>query len=474
MSKHMIYLLGMLVYCCVMVGIGVVAKRQIKTSKDFQGAQHSIPPFVLAMTLIASWLGSGTMVGFASRVYYFGLGGIWYAVACVFSVVYFRALIGRIRQVPAMTTPEMLALRYGDKARDWSVIPVFLGQATIAAYQIKAVGYIFEITLGMSPDMGLVVGTVIILAYTFLGGFYAVAWTDVFQSCLFLCGTLVATIVAVTKVGGLNILFSSLPEGYLSVSNVDALSALGVFVPAALLGGTSMFMYQRAWAAKTVAAAKKSANINIFGASFVYTLVLILSLVAVITLPGIRGDVVIFAVADNLPVVVGMVLLVSALAIFMSTGASLLIASSTVFVREVYMRNKEPNEKKEIMASRITILCIGIIGMALLRFYPSLISLALLAYSIEGAGLLCPLVVGMYWKRGNLAGAIASIACGFTIVVGWEILNRLGIEFAQKIHSSLIAVPVAAIAYFLFSTLTENKDKERVEKFFDNFKAEAK
>lgn len=111
MGKETIYLLGMLTYCCVMVGIGLVAKRHVKSSKDFQGAIHSIPPFVLAMTLIASWLGSGTMVGFASRVYYFGLGGIWYAVACVVSVVYFRLLIGRIRQVPAMTTPEMLALR---------------------------------------------------------------------------------------------------------------------------------------------------------------------------------------------------------------------------------------------------------------------------------------------------------------------------------------------------------------------------
>lgn len=470
MSKATVYLIGMVLYISLLITIGLLARKRIKNSEDFQVGGRNIPAFVLAGTLIASWLGSGTVVGYASRVYYFGLGGIWYAVACVFSILYFYLIIGRIRMIPAITTPEMIELRYGEKARKWAVLPVFLGQATIAAYQIKAVGYIFQIALGMNPDIAVALGTAIIIGYTFLGGFYAVAWSDVCQSCIFLIGTSIAVPFAISNAGGWNNMIASFPPHFFSVTNVGLLGILNVFVPTALLGGTSMFMYQRAWAAESVDAAKRAARINIFGACFIYSLVLILSLAGAVTLPGIQGDVVIFSVANQLPLMIGLVLSISAMAVFVSTGDSLLLASATVFVREIYMRGKTPDEKKELLATRMTVAAIGLSGLVLLRFYPNLISLALLAYSVEGAGLLCPLVMGMYWKGGTQQGTIASISIGFSIVVLWEICNRIGFAFAQNVHSALIAVPAAAIAYVVISLNTKN-DMNRVNTFFANFNA---
>lgn len=468
MNKSTIYMVGMIAYVFLLITIGFLAKRRVKNAEDFQVGGQNIPTLVLAGTLVASWLGSGTVVGYASRVYYFGLGGIWYAVACVFSVIYFYFIIGRIRSIPALTTPQMLGLRYGTSVRKWATIPVFLGQATIAAYQIKAVGYIFQIALGINADTAMVLSTAIIIGYTVLGGFYAVAWSDVCQSCIFLVGISIAVPFAISNAGGWSNMLTSLPEGFLSVSNVSLLGALGVFVPTALLGGTSMFMYQRAWAAESIPAAKRGALITIFGAIFVYSLVLILALTAVVTLPGIKGDVVIFSIANQLPIFIGLILTISALAVFVSTGDSLLLAASTVFVREFYMHNKAPDPKKELAATRITVIAIGVSGLLLLRFYPNLISLALLAYSVEGAGLLCPLVAGMYWKGGTEKGALASIICGLTIVISWEILNRSGVAFAQQIHSALVAVPVAAIAYFVVSLMTK-KDMALVNTFFANF-----
>lgn len=471
MSKGHYYLIGMLLYICLLISIGLLARKRIKNSEDFQVGGRNIPTLVLAGTLIASWLGSGTVVGYASRVYYFGLGGVWYAVACVFSILYFYLIIGRIHMVPARTTPEMIEQRYGGQARKWAVLPVFLGQATIAAYQIKAVGYIFEISLGLNADIAVALGTVIIIGYTFLGGFYAVAWSDVCQSCIFLIGTAITVPFAISHAGGWSNIIATLPENFFSVTNVGLLGVLNVFIPTALLGGTSMFMYQRAWAADSVATAKRAARINIFGACFIYVIVMILALTAAVTLPGIKGDVVIFSIANQMPLFIGLVLTISAMAVFISTGDSLLLASATVFVREIYMKNREPDEKKELLATRVTVAMIGLAGLLLLRFYPSLISLALLAYSIEGAGLLCPLVLGMYWKGGTQQGAVASIASGFTIVILWEILIRADVHFAQLYHSSLIAVPIAAIAYILVSLCTKN-DIEKVDIFFANFKTE--
>jgi len=467
-SKEHIYLVGILAYISLLVTIGFLARRRVKSAADFQLGGGKIPTFVLVGTLVASWLGSGTVVGYASRVYYFGLGGVWYALACLFSVAYFTIIIGRIRSIPARTTPEMLELRYGKTARKWAVLPVFLGQATIGAYQIKAVGYIFEICFGISSDLATVIGTGIIIGYTFLGGFFAVAWSDVCQSCIFMVGMMLAIPFAINNAGGWSGMIAALPQGYLSIFNVPFITVLGIFVPTALLGGTSMFMYQRAWAAESVEAARKGAAINFCGAAFIYTLVLILALSAVVTCPGIKGDTVVFSVATQLPVIIGLMLVISCAAVFISTGDSLLLAASAVFVREIYMSNREPDDKRELLATRITVVAIGVAGLLLLRFYPTLISLMMLAYSVEGAGLLCPLIAGMYWKGGTEKGAVASIVTGLTIIILWEACARSGVPFAKAFHSSLIAVPAAAGAYFAVSMVTNN-DSARVEKFFGYF-----
>lgn len=472
LSKQHIYLVGILLYICMLIIIGLTARKRVKTAADFQLGGGKIPMFVLVGTLIASWLGSGTVVGYASRVYYFGVGGVWYALACLFSVAYFTIIIGRIRSVPARTTPEMLELRYGKTARKWAVLPVFLGQATIGAYQIKAVGYIFEVCFGINSDLATVIGTAIIIGYTFLGGFFAVAWSDVCQSLIFMVGMLLAIPFAVHNAGGwsgmIQTLGSIADKNYLSMFNVPFMTVVGIFVPTALLGGTSMFMYQRAWAAKSVEDARKGAMINFCGAAFIYTLVLIFGLTAIITCPGIKGDTVVFSVANQLPIIIGLLLIISCGAVFISTGDSLLLAAAAVFVREIYMANKEPDDKKELLATRITVAVIGVAGLLLLRFYPQLISLMMLAYTVEGAGLLCPLVAGMYWKGGTEKGAVASIVVGLAITIGWEVLKRgMGIPFFKAYPSVLVSVPLAAIAYFVISNMTRGEKEIAIaEKFF--------
>ncbi|WP_083390421.1 sodium:solute symporter family protein [Cytobacillus oceanisediminis] len=454
------YLVAVILYLILMALIGVYfAKKSVKNSDDFMVAGRSLPLFVVMGTLLATFVGSGTVVGGASFIYQYGpfaaifnlSGGIVGAI-----ILYFIA--SKIRQIEIYTVPDLLERRFGKTALYISSVIIIFAFVGITAYQFTGGAYVLQLTTGIPLEIGAIIMCALVIFLTVSGGLFSVAYTDALSAILIIIGFLFGVPFALNAVGGFEGLSLSLPEmnktwnGGLSFPQL-----LGFFLPLFLLVLGDQNMYQRFSAAKDPNVARKSTIGFFVGSIFVISLTIILATTSIVLFPDIKPDTAILSLAiDGVPLVVGLLILCSAVAFIITTATSYLLSASGNIVSDLIQRSSKSklSESKLLWYNRVIVVILGVLAYVLGQFFPSVLAIQMYSYTMYGASLTPAILATVLWKNATKAGVISSMIVGGSATMIWEI----GLDRPLDWNSVLFALPLSVLTLIIVSLATRNKN----------------
>lgn len=481
----MLTLIPIIIYLLLMLGIAYKV-NQIKHSKDINFTEEyfigsrNMGGFVLAMTIIASYVGASSFIGGPGIAYKLGLG--WVLLACIQVPTAFFTLgiIGKklaiiSRRISGVTIIDLLRARYK------SDIVVILSSITMLIFFIGTIvaqfvggARLFETVTGHSYVVGLIIFSGVVTAYTSFGGFRAVAITDAIQGVIMLLATGVLFYVILQKGNGMENIMLTIakthPEMLTPSSNGNIakpfILSFWVLVGIGLLGYPSTAV--RCMGFKD---SKSLHRAMIIGTSVVGLLMLGMHLVGVMGMavePNVEvGDKIIPILAlKNLHPILAGIFIGGPLAAIMSTVDSLLIMTSATIVKDLYLHyiNKDASVERIKKLSFMTSLGFGIIVFLLSLNPPNLLVwINLFAFAGLEATFFCPIVFGLFWKKANATGAIASMLFGFITFIYLTVckITILGM------HNIVPVLFVSTIVFIIGSHLGDPTDEKTLETFFN-------
>ncbi len=144
----MVYLVTILVYLVALLCIGIYKSRQVKTQADFSVAGRTLSPWVLVCTMLAVWIGTGSIVGNAGKAYETGLAALILPLGSVIGMILLTQVAGKARNYEVYSVPEIIGTRYGRTARLLAVVALIIAYMVIVSYQFNAGGMVLEVIAG--------------------------------------------------------------------------------------------------------------------------------------------------------------------------------------------------------------------------------------------------------------------------------------------------------------------------------------
>lgn len=470
------------IYLLFMLGIGFYFffKSKDGSEKTYFLGGRQMGAWVTALSAGASDMSAWVLMGLPTSIYAFGLGQVWIPVGLAIGyTISWIVEAPRLRRFSivandSITIPQYLTNRFLSKSKALQVIcaVVFLVAYTVyAASSVKACGTLFHTVIGIKESTAMYIATVIIVGYTFLGGFNAVCWTDFFQGMLILAAMLIAPIAAasVLTLSDTAVATQQTPGFWNAFANwKDIASGLGWG-----LGYFGMpHIIIRFMSLKSQKDLKKSAKIGI---SWTVLIVIFAALIGIIGRLAFgfneeinEGSLVFITMVRKIfPGVISGILLSAVLAASMSTADSQLLAAASSFSADVYqpvIRKNKASDKEMLWSGRIVVLVIAVCAL-LIASNPSsgsIMSLVSNAWGVFGAAFGPAIMLSLFWKRFNFGGAVAGIVVGAVVDICWLVfLSDIGI---YEIIPGFVASMIAAVVV----TLITKKPSEDIEKLYDN------
>ena len=433
----MIYIWAIVFYLAFLIGVSLYKSRAVKTQDDFMVAGRNVPWQMLVGTLVATWIGSGSLFAGAGRAFREGFSGLWMSAGAWFGLILVYFIAGRVRRIAQYTVPDILETRYHPAARLLGTMAIIIAYLTIAGYQFIGGGRLLNILYpAISPDMGMAIICGLVVIFTVTAGMMSIVSLDVFNGLLIIISILIAAPLALKGAGGWEQLTSTLPETHFTLfGQKDVLSSLGLFLPTMLLLMGESSIYQKFFSAKNESAARKAVVGMVIGVIIIETLIVATAVFGAgfywnDALPKAESEIILLQIArHNLPVFGGVLLLAGAVAIIFSTANTFLMVPSTNLTRDVYQRfiNPDASERRIILVQRSMIVLLALLALVVTTFFVSILDMALYAYTMIGAAVTPALLAAFLWKRVTPAGGVSSVAAGMLVTLIFGGLNTMGI-----------------------------------------------
>ncbi|WP_195251327.1 sodium/pantothenate symporter [Romboutsia sp. 1001713B170207_170306_H8] len=486
-------LIPILIYFLVVFAVGFYSMRYVNAARNSQSengfmdeymtGNRGLGGFVLAMTLVTTYLSAGSFIGGPGTAYTQGLGWVFLAMAQMPTGYFTLAVLGKkfaiiARRINAVTITDFLRARYKSDIvvviTSLSIVTFFV--AAMAAQWVGA-SRLLQGAVGLDYNVALAAFGITVIVHTVIGGFRAVTISDTVQGIIMTIATITIFVGTVIAGGGIENIISNMElinEGMITPFGISEghmtilwVTSFWILVGFAVVGIPSVS--QRAMSYKDT----KSLHQGIkYGTIVSMILLLGMHLVGafgVTLISGIEsGDLVIPTLTTKLfPSIIAGILLAGPLASIMSTVDSQLLVASGTIVNDLYINYINPklknNSKKTGM---ISIIATAIIGVAiyLVAFNPPDLIVWLNLYANAGiiSTFLWPIILGLYWKGANSYGAIASIVSGIcTYVLFSKIWPR-----PFGLHTIVLPLFISLMLFVLVSSITKKTDKEIIETFW--------
>jgi len=429
-------------YLGVLAGLALWSRSETHSMRGYFIAGKKLPPWVVAFSTNATGESGWLLLGLTGMGYAVGAQAFWVVAGEVIGIALAWLLMSRrIKRLSdesdSITVPDVLAARFKDRAHVLRKISLLIILVMVGAYvaaQMVATGKAFDGFTGMNYSTGVLVGASIIILYTLVGGYKAVAWTDLVQGVLMLLGLIIVPLIAIDAAGGWTSVADNLagqdpglltpwgPEGKSTVALVGIVSFLAVGLP---------FMGVPQLMVRFMSARSEKSLVPAMVISVV--VILLFDLGAVLTgmagralFPGLEDPESILPVISTtlLHPVLGGIMMVVVLAAIMSTVDSLLILASSAVVRDYWqqIRGSKLSDRALAHRGKLVTVIFGVIGIAFaLHQTPLIFWFVLFAWSGLGAAFGPVLLCGLWYPRTNLPGAIAGMLGGFLTTVAWVI-----------------------------------------------------
>jgi SSS family solute:Na+ symporter len=438
-------------YLVLLTVLGIFLRRRIQGFADFIVAGRNVGLLVVTGSFVGSHFGGGMTVGGAEYGIIHGFSGIWYGVACGFSYLALLVIVKKIYALRQMTIADCLEHFYRTKRiRALFALLAFVSTLGIIGGQILAGGAIFA-NFGVPREVGGILTFLIIVLYCSLSGLFGVMITDVLQVSIGAFGVILASIVALGRVGGLSGL-ESLPAEKLALFPPELSALLWIIVPTTLNGLVSQPSYQRVNACRDEKVAFRAPLIAAFVVIVLAIFPVLAGMCANVLWPGIEPAAAIPQLLKEIfPPVVAAIFIAAILAAIMSTADSVLLAGTAFVARDLYQQIFKPgaSDKHLLKVSTVLTVTIGLFALGVTYLFPVIIDLFLVSYAVMVCGGLIPVMGGFLWKKGTEKGAWASFLVGTTFVL-LNVLNVIEVPYYY-----IVGLLPALLAYVVVSLLTD-------------------
>ncbi len=500
----LIILSAFVIYLVIMVVIGAVYMKKTSNAEDYFLGGRGLGGWVAALSAQASDMSGWLLMGLPGAVYAMGTGQSWIAIGLFIGTVCNWIFIsGRLRRYTieannSLTLPAYFENRFRDEKRilllvSSVVIVVFFLVYTASA--LAAGGTLFHSVFGLDYHLALAIGALVILAYTFMGGFMAVCTTDFIQGTLMLIGLLAVPIVAWTLLdgslsdmlvqsgvaGGADAylsLFSNGGEPYRAIDIISQLAwGLGYCGMPHILTRFMAVKNEKelrksrviaiVWVALSLGAA---CVIGVLGRAYLYPVILGSDGAASTESVFIEMITKVFTKDLALPFIGG-IFLCGILAAIMSTADSQLLVAASSVSEDIYRSyvHPEADSKKVLRVSRVTVAVVAILAF-IIAWNPDSSIMGLVSNAWAGLGsAFGPIVLlSLFWKRTNLAGAVAGIITGGLAVVIWDYIPLGGgqtLGSVTGLYSLVVGFALSSLMIVICSLATKAPSQEILDEF---------
>ncbi|TWT01553.1 sodium/proline symporter PutP [Planomicrobium sp. CPCC 101079] len=429
-------------YFAVLFFIGYLAYRRTTNVEDYILGGRQLGPVVGGISTGASDMSGWLLLGLPGAIYLSGLSEIWIAIGLAIGAYLNWQFVGkRIRvytQVAnnSLTLPDFFENRFRDKSKSLRIIAssfILIFFAFYISSGLVGGAILFEATFGISYITALIVGSVIIIGYTMVGGFFAVAWTDFLQGSIMFLALIIIPVAALTTIG----------DWGNSVNQIGSISAehLDVFAGTTTLGVVSLLAWGLGYFGQPhviirFMSMKSTKDITV-GRS-IYTIWNVAALFGAIftgffgiayfaDAPLANPETVFIEFAQVLfnPWVTGF-LLVAVLSAIMSTISSQLLIAASALSEDLYKGfiRKNASQKELMLVVRLAVLLISLFAIVL-ALNPDSSVLSLVAYAWAGFGAVFgpAIILSLFWKKATKNGILAGMLVGGITVIAWSLLS---------------------------------------------------
>ena len=512
-TSNIIVLVAFAFYMVMMIIIGVVYSRKTKNNEDYFLGGRNLGGWTAALSAQASDMSGWLLMGLPGSVYLAGTGEIWIAFGLLLgTILNWYIVSSRLRKYTivagnSLTIPSFFQNRYRDnkgviKIVSAIIIAVFFAVYTASAFSSGAKLFATLFGNGQNGEMdqtayviGLIIASVVILIYTFMGGFKAVCTTDLIQGLLMLVAILAVPIIAyaiLTWDHGFSTALISKgvdnPENYLNLfKNTDGTPVKAVSIISSLAWGLGYFgmphIIIRFMAIKNETEVKKSRKIAIIWVVLSLTAACLIGMIA-------RGYLneqleagssetafirLIQEIFSNNAVLIfiGGIFLCGILAAIMSTADSQLLVTASAISEDMYKGaiKKETSEKNALFVGKIAVIVVAVIAFFIaLDPNSSIMNLVSDAWAGFGSAFGPVVLLALFWKRSTLSGAVSGMAVGALLVIAWDYIPFAGgqtLSNATGLYSLAVGFFLALIVNIVVS-LISNKPSDEIVKEFDS------
>jgi sodium/proline symporter len=458
-------LIGFIFYLVVILVVGFITYNINKSHKDFFIAGRKLNPWVVAFSERASGESAWLLLGLPGAAFASGLLEFWTALGCVSGIIFYwffiaRALREETERLEAFTLPTFLAARFEKGQAAIRVLATFIIIFFFIFYlsaQFNGAGKILNVTFGLDQTTGMIIGALVIIFYTMMGGFFAVAWTDMVQGIIMIGTLVVLPLVGMAELkeihNGSQVLGDLVSaDGHRMLSWTGGKT--GWAAAALIISGLSWalgYMGQphlltRFMAIRKAEQIKISRRIAIAWVIPAFSGALIMGIVgAGLYEPGMFDDVeklMPHLANELLPAWLAGIFVSGAIAAMMSTADSQLLVISSSIIEDLFHRTLGWNvgDKALLRASRLITIGVGLIGFMIALTSDKLI-FSMVSYAWAGLGSsFGPLMLLMLtWKKVSWQGTIAGLITGFVTTVVWSELTALDAVISVRFVSWVMA-----------------------------------
>jgi SSS family solute:Na+ symporter len=425
LDAYSLFLIFLAIYVAVLLGIGLYFSRRQKSVTDFWLAGRELGPIVIGFSAASAWITASALLLATGLFLLIGVGSIWiWVFPNIAGLIIIAAISGRIKNIPALTQPELMEIRYNPMIRAPVALAVTIMMILFSVTDFIGFKLVLGTFFGIDPSYAVALMAVSVALYVSVGGFRAVVWTDILQYIL-LAGlaVYVATLALdLTAIKGTSLLVaaSDLGAEWWDPLLLGGLMGALVFLVALLPGWVAeQDPWQKIWAARDAASAKRGLMLGSVLLALVYLCCFLTAIGLSVLYPRPTGEVeaemlYLKLISDNVPGWLLALLTIGFAAASMSCTDTFATSAASCISRDLVQRHLRPSAtmKEMLVINRILVIIIITISAAIALHANSIVDAVIIATVIGTTSYFFPIIGGLYWKRANRWGAMAALIAG--------------------------------------------------------------
>ncbi|MCV9385065.1 sodium:solute symporter family protein [Reichenbachiella ulvae] len=443
-------------YLLITLAIGFWASRKIKSSGDFTLAGKSLSTSFVGVTLFATWFGSSQVLANPGHFVEDGfISFLTLTITGVFTLLvvgYFYAR--KLYRMDLVTVGDFFRKRYGPKMDLAVSIIMVLSYPSWIAAQLVALGYLFQAVMGLPVDIGIVLGASIVILYTYVGGMWAVSYTDMLQSILILLGLVILYFAVMSETDGLVDLFSHQPRSFFRLIPSGGIEEWNDYITLLLAFTAGCIpvqeIYQRVFSARDELAARNGLYLGAFLLLVVPSIPLVIALAGAHLHPeligGDHGQGLILSLVGMFTSLPVQILFYGAMiSAILSTSSGAMLAPATV-VGENLIKPYFPNlpDKRLLLFTRLSVILVAAVSCFFAFNDSDIVALVAASLSLVLVSVFVPFTAGLFWKRTSHFGAWLSMGSGAAVWLTCYVMDTQIDATIYGLAASTVTLPIGS------------------------------